>query len=236
MFLSCFLEFLVSLVGITGVEGKKKYCTFCGHPIPMDAAFCPNCGIIQSPQREIPKQKLSQRMAQNRRKIRVILFFASLVLFLLTFLVGTQAQMSGDEARAVVESFEETVGRNLSAQTIIMNNTIICIQFFIPILGMISLAEVGFNTGYVLAAYALTDALPANALTYFLLTIVNPVAWIEFAAYSLASSEGTMMMLSILFRFLRKEARDFLLALIVATSLLILGGFLEMSMINAIRG
>lgn len=198
--------------------------------IPIDATFCPNCGVMQ-PQQEIVEKTLSKRIVRNSSRVRAILFLISLTMFLLTFFVGSQTKMTIEEARRIVEEFEGMIGQNLTAERIIMNNTFICLQLFIPILGMLYLTQVGFNTGYVLAAYALTNAY-IDATEFFLLTLINPVAWVEFTAYSLASSEGVMLILSIIFRFLRKEVKNLFITLIVAVSLLILSGYLEILMIR----
>jgi hypothetical protein len=236
MLLSGFPFLLVSPGEKKDAQDNRKYCASCGHLIPREAAFCSYCGTAQAPQAEPARHRLPQTIAQNSRRIRTILFFSSLALFLLTFFLGSQVHMSKDEASAIVKEFEDAIGPHPTAQTIIINNSILCLQFFIPFLGLFSLAEVGFNSGNVLAAIALSSPTPVSAFTVFLLTLATPVAWIEFTAYSLASSEGTMMIISALARFLRKEAKNLLLTLAVALSLLVFGGFLEVFLINAIQG
>jgi len=236
MFVSGLLSFLVSLGETGDAKQNKKYCAYCGHLIPREAAFCPDCGTVQAPQVEPTKHRLSETIVQSRRKIRTILFLSSLALFLLTFFVGSQIHLTEDQASTIVKEFEQEIGTNPTAQAIILNNTLLCLEFFIPFLGIFSLAEAGFNTGNVLAAIALTSPTPVSASTVFLLTLATPVAWIEFTAYSLASSEGTMIVISVFSRFLRKEAKNLLLSLVVAIALLVFGGFLEVFLINAIKG
>ena len=76
---------------------------------------------------------------------------------------------------------------------------------------------------------------PISAMDLFTYTLATPVAWIEFAAYSLASSEGIMIIVSLFFRRLRREAKPLLLALVVSISLLVLGGFVEVFLIEAMQ-
>ncbi len=227
------LFFLASLD--SNAEAQDKiYCAFCGHLIPSEAAFCPDCGSHQ-PQQEVRKTRPSQTLAEKGRRIRIILFFFSLSLFLVTFFAGSQVQLSRDEALAMVKEFEEAIGPDPTAETIILHNTALCLQFFIPVLGVVSLGVVGFSSGNVLAAIALSSPYPISASDLFTYTLATPVAWIEFAAYSLASSEGIMIIISVFSRRLRKEAKALLLTLVVSILLLVLGGFVEVSLIEAMQ-
>jgi len=229
------LFFLAYLGGKT--EAKyRKYCAFCGRLIPREAAYCPDCGNAQSQQVEARKNSLSETISKNGRKIRFVLFFVSLALFLVAFFAGSQVQLSRNEALAMVKEFEEAIGSNPTAETIIMHNTALCLQFFIPVLGMLSLGVVGFSSGNVLAAIALSSPNPISSTVLILYTLATPVAWIEFVAYSLASSEGIMIIVSVFSRCLRKEARTFLLVLVASISLLVLGGFVEVFLIDAMQG
>jgi hypothetical protein len=135
----------------------------------------------------------------------------------------------------MVKEFEDAIGPDPTAETIILHNTVLCLQFFIPVLGMASLGVVGFSSGNVLAAIALSSPNFISATDLFAYTLATPVAWIEFAAYSLASSEGIMIIISVFSRRLRREAKVFLLTLVVSISLLVLGGFVEVFLIGAMQ-
>jgi len=226
--------FLLAFLGGNTEAQDKIYCTFCGHLIPREAAFCPDCGSHQ-PQQEVRKPRPSQTLAENGRRIRTILFIFSLSLFLVAFFAGSQVQLSRDEALAMVKEFEDAIGPDPTAETIILHNMVLCLQFFIPVLGVASLGVVGFSSGNVLAAIALSSPSFISATDLFAYTLATPVAWIEFAAYSLASSEGIMIIISVFSRLLRREAKVFLLTLIVSISLLVLGGFVEVFLIGAMQ-
>ena len=86
---------------------------------------------------------------------------------------------------------------------------------------------VGYNTGVVLSALSLLSPQSGNAVALALTLFLFPWTWMEFAAYSLASSAGLMVIISAIGRRLRMEARRFLIALAIATFLLIVGAIIE---------
>ncbi len=212
----------------------KTYCTFCGHLIQSEAVFCPNCGNHQ-PQQEIGKTLPSMKVVDKSRRKRTLAFLICLLLFVVAFYKGSQIQLSRDEALAMMSEFEEAIGMTPTAERIIIHNTALCLQFFVPVLGIVSLGIVAFSSGNVLAAIALSSPYPISATDLFTYTLATPVAWVELAAYGLASSEGIMIVISLFSRSLRKEMRNLILAFFVSISLLILGGFLEVFLIEIMQ-
>jgi hypothetical protein len=109
----------------------------------------------------------------------------------------------------------------------------LCFLFFIPFFGTAFMAFVGYNTGLVLSAVVIINPQSLTSLALAFATLLFPWTWMEFIAYSLASSEGLMVIVSALGHTLRKEARKFLMIFAIAIVLLIVGAIIEELAIEA---
>ncbi len=79
---------------------------------------------------------------------------------------------------------------------IFQNNFRISLLGFIPVLGILLLLFIGYNTGLAFAAAALLRSTPQNPLTgidYLLFTMILPFFFWELAAYALTMMEGIIL-------------------------------------------
>jgi RNA polymerase subunit RPABC4/transcription elongation factor Spt4 len=212
-------------------ETSWKFCRSCGSVIPYNSTYCPNCGTIQetlsglSP--AIPVGREKESLARRIGKLQYTIFFMSLAIFIVAFLLGSMAFISQQEAQAIIDAFNTQIGSDPTAYQIFENNITLCLLFFIPFFGTAFMAFVGYNTGMVLAALALLNPQLGSPVALALTLFLFPWTWMEFVAYSLASSTGLMVIISIIGRRLRVEARKFLIILVIAIFLLIIGAIIE---------
>lgn len=212
-------------------ESRRKYCKACGSLIPHEADYCPNCGAAQEPQGVTPaakpKGRVAKAIATRMRSVRLTLFLVSLAVFVAAFLLGSKASLTRQEAQAIVNELMDTYGANPSVTLILRNNLTLCLLFFIPVFGTAFMAFVGYSTGMVLSAVALVSPNPTDSLILALVTLSLPWTWMEFVSYNIASSEGVMIILALIGRNIRKEAKRLLMLLAVSVALLVLGAFVE---------
>ena len=186
---------------------------------------------MTTPEAARPRGRVMEAISKRGRRIRLYLFLLSLGIFIAAFLIGSTEPLSSQEALAIVEQFGELIGENPTMTQILMNNLPLCLLFFIPVFGTAFMAFVGYSTGVVLSALAIAYP-PADALVLALTTLAAPWTWMELTAYSLASSEGIMLILAIIGRNIRRELKTFLIVLAVSAVLLALGAVIEILAIN----
>jgi len=212
-------------------ETRRKYCGACGSLIPYEAAYCPNCGAPQEAQavtpEMMPRRRITETIAKKGRRIRLALFFMSLGIFVTMFLLGSTAALSPQEAQEIEKELMDIYGRDPSATFILRNNLTLCLLFFVPAFGTAFMAFVGYSTGTVLSALAIVSSGSTDAFFLALATLSLPWSWMEFIAYSLASSEGMMIILALVGRTLRREAKTLLIVMAVSVALLVLGAIAE---------
>jgi hypothetical protein len=150
-----------------------------------------------------------------------------LAIFIATFILGSMAPISQQEAQAIIDEFNTQIGSNPTAYQIFENNITLCLLFFIPFFGTAFMAFVGYNTGIVLSALALLNPQSGSPVALALTLFLFPWTWMEFVAYSLASNAGLMVIISAIGRRLKIEARTFLITLAIAAFLLAVGAIIE---------
>ncbi|MDQ1279452.1 MAG: hypothetical protein QG670_714 [Thermoproteota archaeon] len=209
---------------------QHKYCRLCGAVIPFDAFYCPNCGAAQESHVEPVIKEAGntlQERLRRRRHAYLALFLVSLTIFIVAFFWGSTASLSPQYSRALINDLQNMIGTTPSAVTIFQNNMTICLFFFAPFLGDVFMALVAYNTGLVLAALPVVNPLAPNSLVLFATTLVFPWTWMELSAYSLASSTGLMIVVSAVRRTLGRDAKRYLLSLVVCVVLLAIGAIIE---------
>ena len=209
---------------------QRKYCRVCGADIPYDASYCPNCGAAQESHTEPVMGESGNKLKEGlkgRRHIYLALFLVNLSIFVIAFFWGTVTSLSPQDAGALINDLQNTIGTTPSVAAIFRNNLTICLVFFVPFLGDVFMALVAYNTGLVLAALPVFNPLAPNSLVLLTMTLVFPWTWMELSAYSLASSTGLMIVVSATRRTLRRDAKRYLLSLLVCIILLALGAVIE---------
>jgi hypothetical protein len=146
--------------------------------------------------------------------------------------------VSEQEAEQISQNLNETVTavteQGILTPFIFGNNLLICLLMFVPIIGPLLGFIILYNTGTVVGAIAVSGGYPP-ALALIAL-FITPVAWIEFAAYSVAIAESIWLFRRFLQGWrvgileLRKNTTLFIT---IATVLLALGAIVEAALIVA---
>ena len=206
-------------------DDKFIFCQFCGSKITSKAKFCPYCGISQErktqPPPTAPKgRSLRKIIGETTYRLRITVFVISFIIFTSFLFLGSQSQLSPEEANRLIEEFREVIGPNPTATDIASRNIFICLLLFIPLVGPCILAFVSYNTGIMTSALAQYSG-SITSIEIFLSMFLFTWAWLEISAYSLASAQSIMLLFGGFTRSLRKEAKYFLISL--ALCLLLLG-------------
>lgn len=164
---------------------------------------------------------------------RISIFVAFLILNIIITLAGVFTPLSYDTAQVIVNEVE-SLFEDLTSLFILENNLSIALVGFIPIVGILWMFYVLYSTGLGFSAFSIVYEIPS--LVVILATFITPVFWLEYIAYSLALTEGTMILLTILKN--RENIRqELIIALIfigLVTLLLALGALIEVLMIGAL--
>ena len=109
----------------------------------------------------------------------------------------------------------------LNTADIFLNNFKIALRGFIPIIGAIMTAGTSFVTGTVIKSIA--EANDVNGLLVFLAVMSSPVFWLEYVAYTVASTEGVFLAVAFARRKLKAELIWAGLTVAIVAGLLLLG-------------
>lgn len=213
------------------MDPDLKYCRHCGSKIPVVASYCSFCGsnqqgVIQPPQ----EREMKGHTMRNIGRARLILILFSIALFMGGLFIGSQAPLSLSDAESVIQDFQNMFASNPTAVEIALNNISICLISFIPVIGTLFMAFVSYNTGAVLSAVAIVSHI--NRLNILLTIFLFPWTWMEILAYSLASTQGTMLLLGLRSGRFMRELRQTLKVTLICIALLLVGAFIEALALN----
>ena len=164
-------------------------------------------------------------------KIRIITFFAFLVIFTVIFQLGSMSTVSEEEANLFMEEFEKLV-LDIDAFGIFVHNTTISLPMFIPGFGIFWGLFASWSTGYAFASIAtvmpeIADISPLSIL------FLTPFGLMEIFAYSLGISRSFILIKAIitktsLFQFIKPT----IIEIGIVVALLLVGGYVEFYMIE----
>ena len=118
---------------------------------------------------------------------------------------------------------------------VFLNNAMIAMTFFVPLLGLGSAFMTSYTTGAAMSVVASTAG--ANAQALFVTMMLMPHSWMEFLAYSLALTENVVLLQKLVSKKgLENELGPFLASVVLALALLALGTLTELITINIISG
>ena len=168
---------------------------------------------------------------------RIILFFIFTAIF--TVVYGTSAVTSEpteEEIEEVMSFFEEIVD-TIDGIGIFTHNTTIALPMFIPGFGVVWGLFSAYSTGFAYSAIAAanTDLAQLNPLAILL----TPFGLMEMASYSLAMSRSTLLAKDVLQKNWNQIKTDKLIISIeigIVVTLLLIGGIVEMWMIETAQG
>lgn len=126
------------------------------------------------------------------RRKRIYFFSAVFIIGFLLTVIGSFIPVPPAEAKMISDQLNQTLNEGRSTNTlpqaIFMNNFLICLLMFVPVLGFAAGMFILFETGLALSAIASIQGYPSFLAIISL--VITPVFWLEFAAYALAMTES----------------------------------------------
>jgi len=168
---------------------------------------------------------------------RIILFFIFTAIF--TVVYGTSAVTSEpteEEIQEIMDFFDEIVG-TIDGIGIFVHNTTIALPMFIPGFGVAWGLFSAYSTGFAFSAIAAanTDVAQLNPLAILL----TPFGLMEMAAYSIAMSRSTLLAKNVFqknWELIKNEKLILTIEIGIVIALLLIGGIVEMWMIETAQG
>src|SRR5450759_686551 len=118
--------------------------------------------------------------ASQRRK-RIYSIIAVFVIALIVTVIGSIIPLSSQDAYTISNNLNQTLNENRANNTlteyIFLNNFIICLVMFVPVVGAALGLFILFDTGVALSAIATTGGYPVYISLLSL--AVTPVFWLE---------------------------------------------------------
>ena len=167
-------------------------------------------------------------------KMRIITFFAFLVIFTVIFQLGSMSTVSEEEANLFMEEFEKLV-LDIDAFGIFVHNTTIALPMFIPGFGIFWGLFSSWSTGYAFAAIAtsipeLTNISPLSIL------FLSPFGLMEIFSYSLGISRSFILIKAIITKTsLSQFIKPTIIEIGIVITLLLVGGYVEFYMIELVQ-
>jgi hypothetical protein len=163
----------------------------------------------------------------RRHEIRATLLLVNLAILMVLLTAGTFTPVPQPLAQLL---YNELASVPVTPESIFVHNLLICLLEIIPFLGTMLLVMSGFTTGLGLSAICQIRGIDPSVALWVLLNEF-PHTWLEFLAYSLAVTEGTMaflMLIAVGFKLLfRRELKIVVLTFFVSNLLLAAGSVFE---------
>ena len=168
---------------------------------------------------------------------RIILFFIFTAIF--TVVYGTSAVTSEpteDEIQEIMDFFDEIVG-TIDGIGIFVHNVLIALPMFIPGFGVVWGLFSAYSTGFAFSAIAAANADVAQLNP--LAILLTPFGLMEMAAYSIAMSRSTLLAKNVFqknWELIKNEKLILSIEIGIVIALLLIGGIVEMWMIETAQG
>ena len=168
---------------------------------------------------------------------RIILFFIFTAIF--TIVYGTSAVTSEpteEEIQEIMDFFDEIVG-TIDGIGIFVHNVLIALPMFIPGFGVAWGLFSAYSTGFAFSAIAAANADVAQLNP--LAILLTPFGLMEMAAYSIAMSRSTLLAKNVFqknWELIKNEKLILSIEIGIVIALLLIGGIVEMWMIETAQG
>ena len=175
-------------------------------------------------------RKISPRM---KRILTIAGFF---LLSILLTVAGTLTSLTQEEANKISDELENTrkavleFGVLRGTALIFGNNLMLCLMFFIPLIGPFFGCYVLYSTGVAIAAESLGSGI--HPLITFLLLFIFPFTWLEFLAYSTALSQSVWLSWRIIQHNGKRELSNTGIAISICAVILLTAAVIEMALIK----
>ena len=165
------------------------------------------------------------------KKTRAIAFGVFVGVFLASFMIGTTYKPSDEEAKAFLKDFQnQTAG--IDATGIFLHNTSIALGMFVPAFGVGWGSFTGWETGAGFSALISSNPM-LSSVSPIALIFLSPFGVMELVAYSIGMSRSYLLVWRIIKRNqLQKQIIPTAIEVGIVIALLLIGGFVESSMIS----
>ena len=164
---------------------------------------------------------------------RIIVFFIFAGIFTASYYIGSQMEVSQEEAELFMEEFEELI-EGIDGVGIFLHNSFIAIVMFIPGVGVGWGLFSGFQTGLAFSAIVMLTPEIADIHPLALL-YASPFGLMELVAYSLGISRSYLLIYKIIKKIsIKPDYKITAIEIGIVLGLLLAGGFLEAYLIETL--
>ena len=165
---------------------------------------------------------------------RIVIFFIFTGIFAGVYAAGSQSDVTEEEIEETLNYFKEVIAE-IDAFGIFSHNAIIALPMFIPGFGALWGLFSAYSTGFAFAA--ISAGTPELSSLNPLAILLTPFGLMEVAAYSIAMSRSVLFIEKIIKRTsIFTEKKAILIEIGIVTGLLLIGGIVEMYMIEMAQG
>ena len=162
---------------------------------------------------------------------RIITFFIFVGLFSTFYFIGSQSEVSHEDALAFQEEFNNLI-EDIDGIGIFLHNSVVALPMFIPGFGIAWGFFSSWQTGQAFAALALLNPIISDIHPLAIL-FASPFGIMELAAYSTAMSRSLLLIHKIIKKIpIKNDYKIIGIEVGLVLGLLIAGGFLEAYMIE----
>ena len=165
---------------------------------------------------------------------RIITFFIFTGIFAGVYAAGSQSDVTEEEIEETLNYFKQVIAE-IDGFGIFSHNAIIALPMFIPGFGAVWGMFAAYSTGFAFAA--ISAGTPELSSLNPLAVLLTPCGLMEVAAYSIAMSRSVLFIEKIIKRTsIFTEKKAILIEIGIVTGLLLIGGIVEMYMIEMAQG
>jgi hypothetical protein len=165
---------------------------------------------------------------------RIIIFFIFTGIFASVYAAGSQSDVTEEEIEETINHFKKVIAE-IDGFGIFSHNAIIALPMFIPGFGVAWGLFSAYSTGFAFAA--ISAGTPELSSLNPLVVLLTPFGLMELAAYSIAMSRSVLFIENIIKKIpIFTEKKAILIEIGIVIGLLLIGGIVEMYMIDMAEG
>jgi hypothetical protein len=165
---------------------------------------------------------------------RTITFFIFVGLFTASYFIGSQSQISHEDALTFQEEFNNLI-EDIDGIGIFLHNSVVALPMFIPGFGVAWGFFSAWQTGQAFAALALLNPIISD-INPLALLYASPFGIMELVGYSIAMSRSLLLSHKIIKKIpIKNDYKIIGIEVGIVVGLLLAGGFLEAYLIDTIE-
>ncbi|MEX0639950.1 MAG: stage II sporulation protein M [Nitrosopumilaceae archaeon] len=165
---------------------------------------------------------------------RIVTFFIFVGLFSVSYFIGSQSQISHEDALTFQEEFNDLI-EDIDGIGIFLHNSVVALPMFIPGFGVAWGFFSAWQTGQAFAALALLNPIISDIHPLALL-YASPFGIMELVGYSIAMSRSLLLIHKIIKKIpIKNDYKIIGIEVGIVVGLLLAGGFLEAYLIDTIE-